>query len=80
LADIKIAPVDPVSPDVAERFLLETPLQVKQTFTYTNIDIKSGMYLESGGKTYNIKGIAPYPDPTGGYIFYHLILEDVVSR
>jgi hypothetical protein len=77
--EFKVAPIDPVDPQLAERLHLESPLQMKQTFAYTNYVIKHGMYLESGGKEYAIKGVSPWPEDNG-FFFYQLVLEDVVVK
>lgn len=76
LADLMVAPVDPLDPQLAERLHFESPLQMKQTFVYTNVTIKHGMELEVGDKAYAIKGVSPWSDE-GGYIFYELVLEDI---
>jgi hypothetical protein len=76
LADLMVAPIDPLDPQLAERLHFEAPLQMKQTFAYTDVVIKHGMELEVGSKGYAIKGVSPWPDE-GNYVFYQLILEDI---
>jgi hypothetical protein len=77
--DLMICPVDALDPDVVERYQLETPLQMKQSFAYTQVEIKTGMFLDSGGRQYSIKGVDAYPEENG-YTFYQMILEALNTK
>jgi hypothetical protein len=75
--NLKVAPIDSLDPNLAERFRIEAPLHSKQTYAYTSQVIKTGMYLSVAGKDYPIRGLATYPDDDGN-IFYQMVLEEIV--
>lgn len=76
---LKVSPVSNVDPLLAQRAQLDTPVHARQVFTVTDIVIIAGMYLESVGKEYAIKGVAPWPMRDGSTL-YQLILEEFISR
>lgn len=72
--DVPVSAIDALDPFLLERFQLETPLQYRQVFAYTNKPIETGMFFNFADHSYPIKGVAPYPDDDG-YILYQLIIE-----
>ena len=77
VTNLKITQVDPLDPQLAERLHFQSPMQMKQAFTYTNLEISHGMYLEVGAKEYAISGVAAWADEDG-YRLVQMILEDIV--
>lgn len=76
--NLLVAPIDPLSPEIVQRYALTAPFQYKVTYAFTNEVIEQGMYLKVGTKEYPIRGVGPYQD--GDKTFYELVLEDVKAE
>jgi hypothetical protein len=75
IASLKCFPLDPVDPEIRQRLGLNTPHEILQTFTQSNLDIKVGDVLVVSTREYPIKAVSDWSFGVGDYL--HLILEDL---
>ncbi len=74
LASIKILPLMPLDPEIAERLNIQLPTEALQTFVDGTLDILEGDFLTVSAKDYRIRSVGDWPWTTDG--FKALILEE----
>jgi hypothetical protein len=68
-------PLDPVSAEIAQRVVLDTPHELLQTFVSGTYDIAEGDTLVYASQDYPIRACSEWKWGSGTYL--HLILEDL---
>jgi hypothetical protein len=75
LATLAVLPLMPVSPEVVERYRLQSPRKTFVTGTPGNPDVLEGDVLSVGGADYAVKVVARWTAPVA---YLKLIVEQVV--
>lgn len=73
--DLAYAPL-PLSPDLVEKYRLNSARKNYKTGAFGNPDVKDGDQLTTGGVTYIVRGSDKV---TGPVAFLNLILEEVIA-
>ena len=75
IASLSCTPLDPASEEIRQRFGLNTPHDLLQTFTEGGLDIVEGDVLVVGSTEYPIKAVSPWT--FGGSSYKHIIVEEL---
>lgn len=77
LSSISCTKLSPVSADLAQTLMLDTPYELKQLFVTGQADIKEGDILVFGGVEYPIKYVGEYERFFNSDLRLHLIVEEL---
>ncbi len=79
ISSLACTPLDPVSAEVANRFGLNTPHEIMETFVDSDLDIVAGDILVVSSLEYQIKAVAEWDwrHSSSESQMLHLILEEL---
>jgi hypothetical protein len=77
LTSLKCTPLDPVDSEIRERFGLNAPMELLQTFVEGGLDIKEGDLLVVSSVEYPIRAVGDWHWPPDTANYLHLILEQL---
>jgi len=72
---VMCTPLDPVDAELRQRMALETPHELKHTFTDADLDITEGDFLVVNGVEYPIKAVEDWEWRGSKYL--HLVIEEI---
>ena len=75
ISSLSCLPLDPLDPDIANLFGIETPHELLQTFVDNGLDIRENDVLVVSSVEYKIRAVAEWD--WRGADFLHLTLEEI---
>ena len=77
IASLSCFPLDPVDSEISERFGLDSPMELLQTFVQGGLDIKEGDLLVVSSTEYPIRAVGNWTWPPDSEDYLHLIVEEL---
>lgn len=77
IESLSCTPLDPISPELAQRLALDTPHELLQTFVDTALDIREGDILVVSSTEYPIRAVGDWATAASMPAYKWLVIEDL---